>query len=107
MLFSSEQHRITDHIGRLEGVADVEMSRDNTAHDGDRGQEHGGMSMNTMISNMRKRFLVAILFAIPVTLYSELGREVFNFTAAPPFGLRNDAVLLKRPHLPSAHRPSR
>lgn len=51
---------------------------------------HGRMSMETMVADMRSRFVVALLFAIPVVLWSPLGRDVLNFTAGTPFGLRDD-----------------
>ena len=51
---------------------------------------HEGMSMSAMVADMRNRFLVAAVFAIPIVLWSKIGREVFGFTVAPPFGLRDD-----------------
>jgi len=44
-----------------------------------------GMSMEGMANDMRNRFFVALLFAIPVFLYSPLGRMFGDF--ATPFGL--------------------
>lgn len=60
---------------------------------------HAGMSMDAMVADMRNRFLVAVLFAIPIVLWSPIGSEVFGFSAAPPFGLRNDVwqLLLSLP----------
>ncbi|ABM39797.1 heavy metal translocating P-type ATPase [Polaromonas naphthalenivorans] len=47
---------------------------------------HGeGMSMQDMANDMRNRFFVALLFAIPVFLYSPMGSMFGDF--APPFGL--------------------
>ncbi len=51
---------------------------------------HGGMSMAAMVADMRNRFLVAIGFAIPIVLWSEMGNDLFGFDVAPPFGLRSD-----------------
>jgi Cu2+-exporting ATPase len=49
---------------------------------------HGaGMSMDDMVRDMRNRFLVALLLAIPVTLYSPLGTDVFGIRLPIPFGL--------------------
>ena len=55
---------------------------------------HGSMSMAAMVADMRDRFLVAA-----VLLWSPIGREVFGFTVAAPFGLRDDvfALLLSLP----------
>ena len=55
---------------------------------------HAGMSMDAMIRDMRNRFLVAALFSVPILLWSPIGREVLKFTAAAPFGLRDDIWLL-------------
>jgi len=60
---------------------------------------HGGMSMAAMVTDMRNRFLVAVVFAIPIVLWSKIGRDVLGFTVAPPFGLREDVwqLLLSLP----------
>ncbi|MBC8094008.1 MAG: heavy metal translocating P-type ATPase, partial [Pseudonocardia sp.] len=55
---------------------------------------HGEMSMATMIADMRNRFLVALVFAVVITLWSQIGRQVFGFAAAAPFGLRDDVFQL-------------
>lgn len=60
---------------------------------------HAGMSMDSMVADMRNRFLVAVIFAIPIVLWSPIGSDVIGFSAAPPFGLRNDVwqLLLSLP----------
>jgi Cu2+-exporting ATPase len=55
---------------------------------------HGGMSMADMVRDMRNRFLVAALFSIPIVLWSPIGRDVFGFEVAVPFGLREDVWTL-------------
>ena len=55
---------------------------------------HGGMSMADMVADMRRRFLVAALFSIPVLLWSPIGRDVLGFEVAAPFGLRDDVFML-------------
>jgi Cu2+-exporting ATPase len=55
---------------------------------------HGEESMAAMVADMRNRFFVAVLFAIPITLWSPIGRDVFGFEAAVPFGLREDVFTL-------------
>jgi len=59
----------------------------------------GGMSMDAMVADMRNRFLVAAVFSIPILLWSPIGRDVLNFTAGAPFGMRDDvwALLLSLP----------
>jgi len=51
---------------------------------------HAGMSMDDMVRDMRNRFLVAAVFSIPILLWSPIGRDVFGFSVAAPFGLRDD-----------------
>ena len=55
---------------------------------------HGAMSMEAMVADMRNRFLVALIFSIPIVLWSPLGRDVLNFGVAAPFGLRDDVFAL-------------
>ncbi|MFI9438314.1 cation transporter, partial [Streptosporangium sp. NPDC052375] len=39
---------------------------------------HGGMSMAAMVADMRNRFLVALLFSIPIVAWSPIGTEVLG-----------------------------
>ncbi|TPG34654.1 heavy metal translocating P-type ATPase [Mycolicibacterium hodleri] len=55
---------------------------------------HGEMSMAAMIRDMRNRFLVAVVFGVVITLWSRIGRDVFGFSVAAPFGLRDDVFQL-------------
>jgi Cu2+-exporting ATPase len=55
---------------------------------------HGEMSMAAMVADMRNRFLIALLFSIPIMLWSPVGREVLGFEVAAPFGLRDDVFQL-------------
>ena len=58
---------------------------------------HGGpagMSMERMVRDMRNRFLVAVIFSVPILLWSAIGREVLGFTVPAPFGLRDDVFQL-------------
>ena len=55
---------------------------------------HGAMSMDDMVKDMRNRFLVAALFSVPILLWSPIGRDVFGFEVAAPFGLRDDVWML-------------
>ena len=58
------------------------------------GGHHGGMSMASMVADMRRRFLVAALLSVPIVLFSPIGRQVLGFSVAAPFGLRDDVVAL-------------
>ena len=51
---------------------------------------HAGMSMESMARDMRNRFLVALLLAISIMLWSPMGREMLGFRVPAPFGLRDD-----------------
>ena len=50
-----------------------------------------GMSMQDMANDMRKRFVVALIFAIPVFLYSPMGKMFGDF--ATPFGMDRNLFL--------------
>jgi Cu2+-exporting ATPase len=51
---------------------------------------HAGMSMDEMVRDMRNRFLVAVAFAIPIAIWSELGDRLFGGIPPTPFGMRED-----------------
>lgn len=55
---------------------------------------HGGHAAMSMAADMRRRFLVAALFSIPILLWSPIGRDVLNFNAEAPFGLGDDVFQL-------------
>ena len=55
---------------------------------------HGGMSMAEMVGDMRRRFLVALIFSVPIFVYSPIAAEVFGLRPAPPFGIRTDVLSL-------------
>lgn len=55
---------------------------------------HGGMSMESMVRDMRNRFLIAAVLSLLILLWSRIGREVLGFTVAAPFGLRDDLFQL-------------
>lgn len=52
------------------------------------------MSMDAMVRDMRNRFLVALVLSIPIMLWSPMGRDMFGFTVAAPFGMRDDVFTL-------------
>ena len=51
---------------------------------------HAGMSMEAMVRDMRNRFLVAVAFAIPIAIWSELGDRLFGGIPPTPFDMRSD-----------------
>ena len=60
---------------------------------------HAGMSMQSMVVDMRNRFLVAALFSIPIVMWSPIGKDVLGLDLPVPFGLRQDvwALVLSLP----------
>jgi len=71
--------------GPRDGAAPARSPHEVMGHGG-----HGAMSMAEMVADMRNRFLVAALFALPILLWSQIGRDVLGFSVAVPFGLRED-----------------
>ncbi|MBI2690849.1 MAG: heavy metal translocating P-type ATPase [Solirubrobacterales bacterium] len=100
----SHDHESHDHETHDHETHDHE-SHDHESHEMRSPDEvmghggHGGMSMDAMVADMRNRFFVALAFAIPIVLWSPIGSDVVGFSAAPPFGLRNDVwqLLLSLP----------
>ncbi len=100
----SHDHETHDHETHDHETHDHE-SHDHESHEMRSPDEvmghggHGGMSMDAMVADMRNRFFVALAFAIPIVLWSPIGSDVVGFSAAPPFGLRNDVwqLLLSLP----------
>ena len=82
------------HGGHTEHQGVVRSPHEVMGHGG-----HGEMSMEGMVADMRRRFLVAALFSIPIVLWSPIGRDVLGSNVAAPFGLRDDAwsLLLSLP----------
>ena len=82
-----------DHAGHASPEGDqaegMRSPHDAMGHGG-----HGGQSMEGMVADMRRRFLVAALFSVPILLWSPIGRDVLNFKVAAPFGLRDDVFML-------------
>ena len=71
------------------GPGQVSSPHDAMGHGG-----HGSVSMADMVRDMRNRFLVALVLAVPISLYSPMGRDMLGFDAATPFGMRDDIFSL-------------
>ena len=95
----SVPHHICDPTAEPEHEhhADAEVLR--SPHEAMGHGGHGGMSMAAMVADMCNRFLVALLFSIPVVLWSPIGTEVLGLRLPTPFGVRQDvwALLLSLP----------
>lgn len=84
-------HDMASMPGMLPGMAKSAIAHP-TAHD-EMAHEmgHGSGDMQSMVRDMRNRFWVALVFTIPIFIYSPMGGM---FTPpAPPFGLRLDLWL--------------
>jgi Cu2+-exporting ATPase len=55
---------------------------------------HAGMSMEAMARDMRNRFLVALLFTIPIVAWSTVGTKLLGTELATPLGIDRDVWLL-------------
>ncbi len=55
---------------------------------------HAGMSMEAMARDMRNRFLVALLFTVPIVAWSTVGTKLLGTELATPLGIDRDVWLL-------------
>ncbi len=87
-------HGAAEHDGHAPAGETARSPHEVMGHGG-----HGGMSMAGMVRDMRNRFLVAAIFAIPILVWSPIGHDVLGLDVAVPFGLREDvwALLLSLP----------
>jgi Cu2+-exporting ATPase len=65
------------------------MERAERAHGHGHGG-HAGMSMASMERDMRNRFVVALVFTVPILLWSTVGTNLLGTELATPFGLDRD-----------------
>src|SRR5829696_5351381 len=74
------------------------MERAEHAHGHGHGG-HAGMSMEAMEREMRNRFLVALVFTIPIVLWSMVGTKLLGSEIPTPFGLDREVwqLLLSLP----------
>ncbi len=79
-----------EHTGHDMGAeATAQSPHDAMGHGG-----HAGMSMASMVRDMRNRFLVAIILSVPILLWSRIGRDVLGFQLSAPLGMRDDVFQL-------------
>ena len=84
---------VCDPLAREEPLAPAHDHAATMRADEAHGHGHGGhagMSMDAMVRDMRNRFLVAVVFAIPIAIWSELGDRLFGGIPPTPFGMRAD-----------------
>lgn len=80
--------------GEMHAGHEMDPSHDMQAgHGGHGGHDHHGgdsAAMASMATDMRNRFIVALVFALIITTYSHIGMEILGLDPPVPFGLRND-----------------
>ncbi len=91
-----------EHVGHLMPPAKAEVHAGHAMPPGAGAGEmaaighemgHGaGMSMEGMVRDMRNRFLVSFILAIPIFLYSPLFTDYFGIQLPLPFGLSNEVL---------------
>ena len=94
-------HHMTNGMGPAQGAAPGshlaghdQTSSARSPHDAMGHGGHAGMSMASMVADMRRRFVVAAVLSIPILLWSPIGRDVLKFNVSAPFGLRDDIFQL-------------
>jgi len=85
----AQHHKHTEHADTTQPAPHAEHAdMDNMGHE----MGHGaGMDMQAMARDMRNRFIVALVFAIPVFLYTSMGMEFLKLE--PPFGMDRNIFL--------------
>ena len=79
-----------EHTGHdMDAEATAQSPHDAMGHGG-----HAGMSMASMVRDMRNRFLVAIILSVPILFWSRIGRDVLGFQLSAPLGMRDDVFQL-------------
>lgn len=90
----ADEHAGHDTLALAPGASVAAMSAESgqmTAMAHEMG--HGGsMNMEGMVRDMRNRFLIAFILAIPIFLYSPLFTEYFKIQLPTPFGLSNNVL---------------
>jgi P-type Cu2+ transporter len=81
-------HPLPSEDGAAEPHAPAPEEGDGHGAEADHGHGgHAGMSMDAMERDMRNRFLVALVFTIPILLWSHFGEAVLGVMLPTPFDL--------------------
>jgi len=78
-----------DHGPHDHGAAERADEADGHGHGG-----HAGMSMAAMVADMRNRFVVALIFTVPIVLWSGVGSGLVGSELATPLGIGRNWWLL-------------
>jgi P-type Cu2+ transporter len=103
---SATQLQLKEEVSHISNTTHTDVSTEHARQDiaGKGSQQaaamahemgHGGggrMSMEEMVRDMRRRFIVALVLAIPVFIYSPLFTQVFKIQAPLPFGVSNEVI---------------
>jgi Cu2+-exporting ATPase len=82
---------MAEHDAPHEGMAHDHAAMDRAEHAHGHGHGgHAGMSMDSMARDMRNRFLVALVFTIPIVAWSMVGTNLLGTELATPFGIDHD-----------------
>ncbi|RWZ78742.1 MAG: copper-translocating P-type ATPase [Candidatus Microsaccharimonas sossegonensis] len=84
-------HSHHQHMQHSPSQTDTQKS---DPHSMGHGGGHAGMSMQSMVKDMRNRFIVAAILSLIIVFWSPIGRDVFGFKTPAPFGLRDDIFTL-------------
>ena len=76
------------HAAHVQGAAPAPAVSHDMAHE----MGHGaGMDMQAMVRDMRNRFLISLVFSVPIFLYSPMGMSFISLK--PPFGMELNLFL--------------
>ena len=84
---------VPDHLCPVLPIPSAEAAAPPHEAHGDGGLDagghaaHAGMSMAAMARDMRNRFVVAVLLAVPIMMWSPMGEAILGRQLAAPFGL--------------------
>ncbi|MCG2785781.1 MAG: cadmium-translocating P-type ATPase [Anaerolineae bacterium] len=84
--------KVDEHAGHDISKMKAETGQDEMAAMSHEMGHGGGTDMAGMVLDMRNRFLVALIIAIPVFLYSPLFTSYFKIQLPLPFGLSNEML---------------
>ncbi len=79
---------MAEHGASPAGIAHDHAATDRAEHAHGHGHGgHAGMSMDAMVRDMRDRFLVALVFTVPIVLWSMVGTNLLGTELPTPFGI--------------------
>lgn len=90
---SHQEHATHEHDAAVHALVPEPLQPRAEDHDMHVDMGHGaGADMQAMARDMRNRFIVALIFAVPVFLYSQMGTMI-GVDLKPPFGIDRNLFL--------------